>query len=239
MDNDALHHRLIDGDPQRPWLVFLHEGLGCTAMWSDFAERLCALSGCRGLLYDRRGHGRSPATDVPRTLHYLHAAALQELPDMLARLIAGQPYLLIGHSDGGSIALLHAAERPPLLRAAITVAAHVFVEPMTLDGIRRAVEAWQLGKLQGLARYHGERSTALFEAWSQTWLSPGSATGTSSTCCRRSAARCWCCRAATTSTAAPPRSNASSSRSAVAARRPSSRTADMYRTARPCRRPWR
>ena len=149
MDNDALHHRLIDGDPQRPWLVFLHEGLGCTAMWSDFAERLCALSGCRGLLYDRRGHGRSPATDVPRTLHYLHAAALQELPDVLARLIAGQPYLLIGHSDGGSIALLHAAERPPLLRAAITVAAHVFVEPMTLDGIRRAVEAW-----------------------SQTWLSP-------------------------------------------------------------------
>lgn len=172
MDNDALHHRLIDGDPQRPWLVFLHEGLGCTAMWSDFAERLCALSGCRGLLYDRRGHGRSPATDVPRTLHYLHAAALQELPDVLARLIAGQPYLLIGHSDGGSIALLHAAERAPLLRAAITVAAHVFVEPMTLDGIRRAVEAWQLGKLQGLARYHGERSTALFEAWSQTWLSP-------------------------------------------------------------------
>lgn len=167
-----LFHTLIDGDPQRPWLVFLHEALGCSAMWGDFPQRLCAATGCRGLLYDRRGHGQSAPLTRPRTLHYLHEAALQELPAVLEALIPGQPYIVVGHSDGGSIALLHAAERPPLLRGAITAAAHVFVEPMTLDGIRRAVTAWEAGKLHGLARYHGERSEALFHAWSQTWLSP-------------------------------------------------------------------
>ena len=168
----ALFHQRIAGDPRRPWLVFLHEGLGCTAMWGDFPQRLCAATGCRGLLYDRRGHGRSAPLDGARSLHYLHAAALHELPAMLAALLPGEPYCLVGHSDGGSIALIHAAERPALLRGVIAEAAHVFVEPVTLEGIRRAESAHAAGKLHGLARYHGAQADALFHAWAQTWLSP-------------------------------------------------------------------
>lgn len=162
----------IAGDAGRPWLVFLHEGLGCTSLWGDFPQRLCAATGCRGLLYDRRGHGRSPAAAQPRTPGYLHAAALEELPAVLAAEIPGAAYVLVGHSDGGSIALIHAAQQPALLRGAVTVAAHVGVEDITLAGIRRAVAAWDAGKLAGLAAHHGDKTAALFGAWSETWLAP-------------------------------------------------------------------
>lgn len=154
-----------------PVLVFLHEGLGCTAMWKDFPARLCALAGCEGLVYDRRGYGLSDPLQAGRNIHYLHQYALEELPQVLA-LLAGRPYVVIGHSDGGSIALLHAAAQPPGLRGAITEAAHVFVEDVTLAGIRAAQAAYAEGKLGGLARYHGGKTEQIFHAWSDTWLTP-------------------------------------------------------------------
>jgi len=94
------------------------------------------------------------------------------LPEILAALLPQQAYLLIGHSDGGSIALLHAAQRPPLLQAIVTEAAHVFVEPVTLDGIRLADRAYADGKLKGLQKYHGDKTGQIFKAWSDTWLLP-------------------------------------------------------------------
>jgi pimeloyl-ACP methyl ester carboxylesterase len=171
-DHPAIFHESISGDPQLPVLVFLHEGLGCTEMWGEFPRRLCGATGCRGLAYDRNGYGKSASLERSRTIDYMHEAARAELPRLIAALIPEEPYVLVGHSDGGSIALIHAAQRPALLRGVITEAAHVFVEPMALDGIRRAEAAYELGKLQGLARYHGEKTHAIFKAWSGTWLSP-------------------------------------------------------------------
>jgi len=167
-----IFYTLIDGDPRLPCLVFLHEGLGCTAMWGDFPRRLCAATGCRGLCYDRRVHGQSGPLRQRRTVHYLHQAALFELPAVIDTLIPDTPYILVGHSDGGSIALIHAAQRPPLLKAVITAAAHVCVEAMTLTGIRASVAAYDAGKLGGLIKYHGAQTPALFAAWADTWLSP-------------------------------------------------------------------
>jgi pimeloyl-ACP methyl ester carboxylesterase len=167
-----IHYDIIEGDQEKPWLVFLHEGLGCTAMWKDFPQRLCEATGCRGLLYDRLGYGLSDALQQTRETDYLHRYALDELPEILAGLLFGQAYILIGHSDGGSIALLHAAQRPPLLQAIVTEAAHVFVESVTLDGIRVADRAYADGKLKGLQKYHGDKTGQIFKAWSDTWLTP-------------------------------------------------------------------
>jgi len=168
-----LHYQIIDGRSDRPWLLFLHEGLGSVDQWQDFPDQLCERTGCPGLLYDRLGYGQSSPLQRSRTIHYLHAYALQELPRVIEALIPGQPFLLIGHSDGGSISLIFGAERPSLLKGMITLSAHVFVEQVSLDGIQQAREAFTQGKLtSGLARYHGDKSETMFQAWAETWTSP-------------------------------------------------------------------
>jgi pimeloyl-ACP methyl ester carboxylesterase len=169
--DEYLYYELLAGDRQKPHLVFLHEGLGCTAMWRNFPRLLCEITGCPGLVYDRPGFGRSSPYAVPRTINYLHRDALTWLPAVIAKLLPDAPYFLVGHSDGGSIALIHASERPALLQGIITEAAHVFVEEETLAGIRVAAEAFAAGRLQGLFTYHGEKTEAVFRAWSDTWLS--------------------------------------------------------------------
>ena len=95
------------------------------------------------------------------------------MPEVISQLIPARDYFLIGHSDGGSIALIHASEKPAHLQGIITEAAHVFVESETLNGIRGAADAFDAGKLRGLSRYHGERREGIFRAWSDTWLSDG------------------------------------------------------------------
>lgn len=162
------------GEANRPYLIFLHEGLGCTALWRDFPERLCRRTGCPGLAYDRLGHGGSAPLQRRRTIHYLHDYALSELPRVIeAVLPEATPFILIGHSDGGSIALIAGAEHSPLLQGIVTLSAHVFVEQISIDGIHKAEAAFSQGTLRnGLARYHGEKTESLFQAWAQTWTSP-------------------------------------------------------------------
>lgn len=166
-----IYCELIDGEQERPHLVFLHEGLGCTEMWKRFPHILCRETGCPGIVYDRLGYGRSSPLTDPRTIHYLHEYALTELPEVISQLIPARNYFLIGHSDGGSIALIHASEKPAHLQGIITEAAHVFVEKETLDGIRVVADAFNAGKLRGLSRFHGEKTEGIFKAWSDTWLS--------------------------------------------------------------------
>lgn len=172
----ALHYewlRPAAGDAaKRPVLVFLHEGLGSCRMWRQFPQQLVDAVGCDGLMYDRQGYGLSDALTSKRTVHYLHEYALNELPQVLQHLVAGRPYIVIGHSDGGSIGLLHAAAQPDGLLGLVTLGVHVYVEPETLAGIRAARKAWDAGKLVGLARYHGDKTEAVFLAWSDTWLAP-------------------------------------------------------------------
>lgn len=155
-----------------PTLVFLHEGLGSIAQWRDFPDALVRASGLPAFLYDRLGHGDSQALTANRSPHYLEEEARVTLPQILAARAMKAP-VLIGHSDGGSIALLYAAAFPLEPRAVITEASHVFLEEITLAGLRRAVAAFDQGKLRsGLWPFHGEKVDALFRAWADTWLAP-------------------------------------------------------------------
>ncbi|WDE08254.1 alpha/beta hydrolase [Thalassomonas viridans] len=163
-------YQLIPGAADKPYLVFLHEGLGCQAMWKGFPELLCRATGHPGLVYDRLGYGLSSGLREPRTLDYMHDYALKELPQVLKQVIPGKAFILIGHSDGGSISLIYGAGQNPLLKGIITEAAHVFVEPETITGIEAADLAWEKGKLKGLAKYHGDKTGPIFKAWSETWL---------------------------------------------------------------------
>lgn len=152
-----------------PTLVFLHEALGCIAMWKDVPARLSVMTGLPALVYDRHGHGLSGPLVVPRDTAYLDRESFEVLPAVLDACGVTDP-ILVGHSDGGSIALLYASRFP--VRAVITEAAHVFVEDVTLAGIREAVEAWRKTDLRDrLARYHGDKTELLFFAWADTWLS--------------------------------------------------------------------
>ncbi len=151
-------------------LVFLHEGLGSIAQWRDFPDALCAAARRPGFVYERFGHGASDPIGEKRRSDYLHREA-RLLGDVLdAAGIASAD--LLGHSDGGSIALLAAAFDPTRYARIATMAAHVFVEPATRSGIEQAVAAWRTTDLkQRLARYHGAGTEALFFAWADIWLS--------------------------------------------------------------------
>ncbi len=167
---ERLH---VASDSARPLLVFLHEGLGSVAQWKDFPDRLCAATGLAGLVYDRYGHGRSDGLAAGRAVDYLEAEARDFLPGLLGALAVDQPLVLIGHSDGGTIALLHAGLNPAV-SGLVTEAAHVFVEDITLAGIRDARRAFDGDPAlrQALQRYHGEHTDSLFRGWSETWLDP-------------------------------------------------------------------
>jgi len=172
-EDHQIHYEMIEGRAGYPYLVFLHEGLGCNAMWKKFPRLLCDRTSCPGLVYDRLGYGKSSPLRHTRTIHYLHDYALQELPQVIDALIPDRPFILIGHSDGGSISLIFGAEKPQHLKGIITEAAHVFVEKETLEGIRKAEERFEKGKLSGLFKYHGEKTQGIFKAWSGTWLGEG------------------------------------------------------------------
>jgi pimeloyl-ACP methyl ester carboxylesterase len=153
-------------------LVFLHEGLGSVGQWKDFPLSLCRKTGLPALVFDRWGYGRSEACDIIGDPGYLHAEALVSLPQVLGHFGIARG-ILIGHSDGGSIALMYAAAHPEKVCCLITEAAHVFVEETTLAGIREAVRVYETTDLGArLAKYHGENTDLVFTRWSRTWLDP-------------------------------------------------------------------
>ncbi|MDD2983373.1 MAG: alpha/beta hydrolase [Crocinitomicaceae bacterium] len=154
-------------------VVFLHEALGSIPQWRDFPQLLCNQMGMNGIVYDRRGHGKSDAELIERGVDYLHQAAHQELKKLLDILIPlDKKIILVGHSDGGTIALLYAARFPKQVAGIVTMAAHVLVEDETLNGIHPAIEAYKKGKLDGLKKFHGDKTNDLFFAWANTWLMP-------------------------------------------------------------------
>lgn len=155
----------------KPVLVFLHDSLGCIRLWRDFPERLAQATGCTALVYDRQGYGESsPFGSINRRLDYLEQEA-DVLDRLLAKLQVPQA-ILFGHSDGGSIALIAAAKYKSRIKAIITEGAHVFVEEVTLAGIREAVKAYHTTDMpQKLQKYHGTKTEAVFRAWTETWLS--------------------------------------------------------------------
>ena len=173
---------LAAAGPDPITLVFLHEGLGSVRMWRDLPARVCAQLGCPGLVYSRQGYGQSdPVVDVrgPTVVHgahrqgrllpdYMHKEALDVLPALLKTLQIKRP-LLLGHSDGGTIALLHAAHFE--VSGCIVMAPHVMVEDLSLEAIAQARASFQSGELrQRLAPYHADVDCAFWQ-WNDVWLS--------------------------------------------------------------------
>lgn len=160
------------GRPAARTLVLLHDSLGCITTWRDLPQELGKTIGCDVLVYDRQGYGRSaPFGPEPRTADYMHKEA-----DVLQELLKeeGIPEaILFGHSDGGTTALLAAALHPARIAAVITAGAHVFVEEVTLNGIRAAERQYATTDLRArLMKHHGDRTDALFHAWTKTWRAP-------------------------------------------------------------------
>ena len=155
----------------RPTLVLLHEGLGSIATWRDFPGRLAHATGCSALVYSRFGYGNSDPLTAPREVRYMHDEALIALPELLDQLDIERP-ILIGHSDGGSIALIHAGAGIRPLAAVVTLAAHVLVEDISIASIAAAKIAYETTDLRvKLARYHADVESA-FLGWNRIWLHP-------------------------------------------------------------------
>jgi pimeloyl-ACP methyl ester carboxylesterase len=156
-----------------PVMVFLHEGLGSLAMWKDFPDQLCAAAGLRGLVYSRPGYGQS----TPRPAQekwppsFMHRQAQQVLPALLAALEVEKP-LLFGHSDGGSIALIHAASFAQEVAGVVVMAPHIFVEDVSVTSIEQTRRVYETTDLKRrLSRYHADADSA-FWGWNDIWLDP-------------------------------------------------------------------
>jgi pimeloyl-ACP methyl ester carboxylesterase len=156
-----------------PTLVFLHHGLGCAAMWRDYPEKLAAAVGCVALVYSRLGYGGSDPCSLPRSVRFMHEEGLEVLPELLE--VEGiRQCILIGHSDGASIAIIYAGgTTAKSLLGVITEAPHVFFEKQTRLGIENAKKAFESGDLRRkLEKYHGSNTDCAFWGWNDTWLHP-------------------------------------------------------------------
>ena len=167
----SLEYQLIPAHQiNRPTLVLLHEGLGSVAMWRDFPARLAAATGCRTLVYSRYGYGQSDVLVEPFATDYMHREAGQTLPELLAALDLENP-VLVGHSDGASIALLHAGAGHPVAGLAV-MAPHCFVEDISIRSIAAAKVAFATTDLPvKLAKYHSDPKRT-FLGWNDIWLHP-------------------------------------------------------------------
>lgn len=149
--------------------LLLHDALGSVAQWKSFPEQLSASLQAEVILYDRQGHGHSSPFQNPRNKDFFHFEALEVLPAFIEAHQL-QDAIILGHSDGATIALLYASRYTP--KAIIAIAPHIFVETITLDGIRQAIKAKEQ-LLPRLQKYHGNKTEALFDAWALTWTDPG------------------------------------------------------------------
>jgi pimeloyl-ACP methyl ester carboxylesterase len=168
----AIEYRFaVPAANRGPDIVMLHEGLGSTSMWRDFPDLLAAATGGRTLVYSRHGYGRSSSLAEPRRVDYMHEEANIWLPVLLERLDIHRP-VLFGHSDGASIALIHAARPENDIGAVVALAPHVKVEDITVRNIAEAKAAYAATDLrERLVRYHADVDSA-FWGWNRIWLDP-------------------------------------------------------------------
>jgi pimeloyl-ACP methyl ester carboxylesterase len=154
----------------RPTIVMLHEGLGSVAMWKDFPQRVADRTGCGVFVYSRYGYGGSDRLEEKRPVEYMHHEA-EVLPLLLKEVEIEHP-ILLGHSDGGSIALIYAGTYPDSPRGLILEAPHIFVEDLSVESIAKAKTLYQTTDLaKKLGRYHRD-ADATFWGWNDIWLDP-------------------------------------------------------------------
>ena len=162
--------RIRGGREDAPELVFLHEGLGSVSLWKDFPARVAEVTGCPVTVYSRYGSGNSDLLKEPRAVRYMHDEALQSLPDLLSQLKVENP-ILVGHSDGGSIAIIYAGVHNQV-RGLVLLAPHVFVEGLSVASIAEAKVKFETTNLpEKLARHHRDASRT-FWGWNDIWLHP-------------------------------------------------------------------
>lgn len=159
----------IDGDAAWRPLVLLHEGLGSVGLWRGFPQSLAEATGRRVVAFSRFGHGRSDPPRIPRTPAFFHEEALEVLPELLTVVDAPQP-ILVGHSDGASIALIHAASHA--VEGLVLLAPHVFVEEVTVERIREMRQAFTDDGLRDRMGRHHDDPDAAFWGWCDVWLDP-------------------------------------------------------------------
>ena len=170
----SLEMRWIGPRPdEAPTVVMLHEGLGSVAQWGELPDRLAESTGCGVCAYSRAGYGASTSGDIPRPLTYMHDEALRVLPAVLTA-VGFRRGVLLGHSDGASIATIYAGGvQDHRVRGLVLIAPHFFVEEVSVASIARAKTAFESGDLRArLARYHGENVDAAFWGWNRAWLDP-------------------------------------------------------------------
>jgi pimeloyl-ACP methyl ester carboxylesterase len=167
-----LEYRFVGPWPdEAPTLVLLHEGLGCVGLWGNFLERLAAASGLGVFAYSRAGYGASSSIALPRPVTYMHEEARQILPQVL-EAIGFRQGLLVGHSDGASIAaIFQGSVADPRVRGLTLIAPHFFTEDVGLAEIAKARDAYRTGLREKLARWHGDVDAA-FLGWNGVWLDP-------------------------------------------------------------------
>ncbi len=175
VNNKHLYYQILNPEYRSSTnqvLVFLHEGLGSIAQWKSFPELLSHETGCAALVYDRYGYGQSEAIKEIRNEAYLPDEAFIFLPELLDKVGITEKVILVGHSDGGTIALLYASRFPENTTAVITEADHVMSEEITLNGVRNIVKEFEKGSFKKLlSKFHQEKTDAMFYSWSNYWLS--------------------------------------------------------------------
>lgn len=170
VDGHRIEYQWIGENPEGVPMVFLHEGLGSIELWRDFPPAVVAATGSAGLVYSRYGNGWSDPLSEPRRPDYMHVEALEVLPALIDRLV-GSPPLLVGHSDGASIAVIYAGSGYPV-EGLVLLAPHVFVEDCSvaaIEAIRGDFLATDLA--EKMAKYHRDPA-ATFWGWNDIWLSP-------------------------------------------------------------------
>jgi len=173
LSRGKIYSEYIEVVPDSKYIiVFLHEGLGSISQWKDFPELLCRMTGFNGFIYDRYGYGKSDIINEKREINYILEESNKYLPEILSDdLLRDKKIIITGHSDGGTIGLLYASAKPENLYCLISIAAHTFIEEVSIEGIKSTVEYYRNGDLkERLSKYHGERTDTLFRNWSELWL---------------------------------------------------------------------
>lgn len=171
---DTIHYQMMGAFvPGKPFIIFLHEGLGSIPQWKTFPEELCRRLGLPALLYERPGYKQSTPPAETRPADFLKREGEAVLPGLLKALHLAGPHYVFGHSDGGTVALYYAAIAPAGLKSITTVAPHVLLEPVSRESIRKIQEAFSYGKLKGaLDKYHAPNTTNVVLSWTRYWLDP-------------------------------------------------------------------